>query len=126
MTELRRFGLSVGAVIAIAFGLVLPLIRHGGVYPIPLAIGGGLILWAVVHPCSLRFVHRPWMALARVLARVNTAVILTVFFYLVITPMGLLLRLLGKGPTARIVEPETESYRKPSQQSPPQQMEKPY
>ena len=125
-TDLRRFGLQVGGLIALIFGFVIPFLRHRSVYPIPLAIGGVLILWAVAHPTSLKVVYRPWMAVALVLGRINTAVILTVFFFLVITPMGFLLRLLGKIPIEHTFDREAESYRKTSKALPPDRMERPY
>jgi hypothetical protein len=47
-------------------------------------------------PRALAPVERAWMALSRVLSMVMTYVILTIMFFLVITPIGLMLRLAGK------------------------------
>lgn len=46
-----------------------------------------------VAPAVLGPVHRVWMAFATVLGHVNTRIILTVLFYLVMTPVGLIMRL---------------------------------
>ena len=45
-----------------------------------------------------RFVYRPWMQLARFLGTISSAVLLTLLFFLVVTPIGLLQRLFGKRP----------------------------
>jgi len=39
-----------------------------------------------------------WMQFARLLATINTAVLLTVLFVCVITPLGLLMRILRRSP----------------------------
>jgi ABC-type uncharacterized transport system permease subunit len=45
-----------------------------------------------------------------VLGAVMSAVILTLLFYLVITPLGLVMRLVGEDPMRRRFEPELPSY----------------
>jgi len=54
-------------------------------------IASGILIPQILAP-----IEKVWMALARVLSVVMTYVILTLTFYLVITPMGLLVRILGK------------------------------
>jgi hypothetical protein len=90
--ELRKFGLVVGA----AFG-VLGLIswwRGHVVAPRVLwTIGILLIAPGLLAPALLRPVQRVWMRAAAGLGYVNTRVILSALFYLVFTPVGLVLRL---------------------------------
>jgi hypothetical protein len=50
------------------------------------------------------------MKFAFALAWVNTRLILGVFFYLVLTPSGLVMRLLGKDPLRRRIERSAKSY----------------
>jgi len=76
---------------------------------------GGLMLWrhrtpgwplltvalllfatAFLRPASLRFVYRPWMMFALFLGSIASRVMLTLAFFLVVTPIGLLQRLFGK------------------------------
>jgi hypothetical protein len=49
----------------------------------------------LAFPRVLQPIHRAWMALALVLSWVMTRVILALTFYLMITPLGLLMRLFG-------------------------------
>jgi hypothetical protein len=91
---LRKFGLTVGAVILV-LGLIM-LWRHRiAAWPFTL-IGIFLVLLGGLAPLTLRWVHAAWMILALMLGWVVTRIILTVAFYLIVTPIGLLQCLLGK------------------------------
>ena len=73
----------------------------------PLASGGGLRWWSLVvgavvmlvtlaAPALLTFPNRQWLRFGALLHRIVSPVILAIMFYIVITPMGLLMRALGK------------------------------
>lgn len=65
-------------------------------------IGIGLVflLAALAAPAWLASVRRTWMKLAVVLGYVNARILLTVVFIGVVTPIALLLRVLGRRPFA--------------------------
>lgn len=65
-----------------------------------IAIASVFLIAAAVAPSLLRPVYRGWMRVGEVLAWVNTRVILTLIFFLVVTPIGLLMRLFGRSPIA--------------------------
>jgi hypothetical protein len=73
-------------------------------------VGTLLVISAFVSPTSLRVVYRGWMALGQALGWFNTRIILGVVFYLLVTPMGLLMRLAGKDPMRRRYAPEADTY----------------
>jgi len=92
--ELRRFGWTM----AVAFGAIG---GYGwwantgfGAYLLGLA---AVFLAGSLFPRVLRPIERAWMALAHVLGIVMTRLLLTVAFYLLITPIGILARLTGHG-----------------------------
>ena len=58
------------------------------------AAGFALVGWLL--PRLLGPFYRLWMRFAALLGMVNTRVLLTVFYYLVLTPIGLLFKLTGK------------------------------
>ena len=93
---LRRFGLTVGAVLLV-LGKLLQLGHRPGGGPL-LPIGGLLLLAGAFAPSILRYVYRPWMVVTLALGWFVTRVILTLVFFLVVTPIGLLQRLCGKRP----------------------------
>ena len=89
----RKFGLTLG----IFFGLLAALAYFRGRDPRVLAFLSGIFLFfALVYPPALRTFQRLWMGLAECMGWVMTRVILTVVFYLVLTPIGFFLRMTGK------------------------------
>lgn len=58
----------------------------------------------------LKLIFALWMKLVAVLAWINTRLILTVVFFLVFTPVGIILRLLRNDPLERKFEKKGSSY----------------
>jgi hypothetical protein len=92
--DLRKFGLMVGGVFVV-LGLFF-LWRQKPIYSYFLWPGAVLMLLGAVLPRALKWVYLAWMSMAFVLGFVMAHVILTLFFFLVITPMGLVARLFGQ------------------------------
>ncbi len=108
--QLRSFGLTVGGIFAL-IGL-WPTVYHA-MNPRWWAVAVAILLVfpAIVFPRSLFLVHKGWMAVGGVLGWINTRVILGIVFYIVVTPIGIVRRWLGKDPMGRQLRPELESYR---------------
>jgi hypothetical protein len=115
--QLRSFGFLVGGVFAVLGAW--PAVVHGQP-PLfwALAIAALLVLPAAVYPPLLAHPYRAWMAVGRVVGWINTRIILAVFFYLVLTPVGLVLRWMGKDPMRRAYDPAAASYRQPREPRP--------
>jgi len=92
--DLRKFGLTVGGVLSL-LGLWF-LYRHKSHYPYFLCPGLLLLFLGLALPKSLKQVYVGWMALAFFLGLIVSTALLTVFFYLVVTPIGLAARCFGK------------------------------
>jgi hypothetical protein len=97
----RSFGLAVGAVFGL-FGAWW-LFRGKFVAAAPYVLGAGiaLILLGATAPRLLATPFRLWMGLAEGLSFVMTRVILSIVFFCVVTPIGLVRRLLGADPLRR-------------------------
>lgn len=52
-------------------------------------------------PGKLGPVYRAWMGLAHLLSKVTTPIFMGIVYFLVLTPVGLALRLLGRRPLSR-------------------------
>lgn len=78
-----------------SLGLILLLRDHAAWYVFP-AIGGALAVGGYLAYGLMRPLYLGWMKLALALAWINTRILLGLFFYLVLTPIGLLMRLFGK------------------------------
>lgn len=124
--ELRSFGLITGAMTAGVFGLALPLLFDHGLPKWPWIVAGVLIAWALAVPTTLKPVYLVWMTIGQALGWVNTRIIMTVMFYLIILPVGLLRRLGGKDPMARTMSPDEKSYRVPSTEPDKKHIERPF
>jgi hypothetical protein len=106
--ELRKFGWTVGGVfvlLALWFGW-----RHKPFYPYFLVPAVPLLVLGWLVPRSLKAFYLGWMGLALVLGMVVSTVLLTLFFYLVVTPIGLLARMVGKDFLNRRWDSQTPSY----------------
>ena len=106
--DLRKFGLTVGGVFVLLG--VLFLLRHRSNYPSFLGAGAVLTAFGVIWPRALKYVYIAWMALAFTLGFVMSNVILALFFFLFVTPIGLLARLFQKDFLARKLDKQAPSY----------------
>jgi hypothetical protein len=98
--EGRKFGLTVGG----AFLALAGLLWWRGRVPAALVcavLGGALVVAGLVAPARLGTVRRAWMGFGRLMSRVTTPVFMGIVYFLILTPIGCVMRLLGKNPVAR-------------------------
>ena len=91
--ELRRFGFVMAGALALLG--TLGAWRGSGVSGYVLGTALGFVGMALLYPRALGSVERVWMTLAGILSVLTTRVILMAMFVLIITPVGLLVRILG-------------------------------
>jgi hypothetical protein len=96
----RSFGLSVGGVLLLIAAVLFWRGRLLGA-EILAVIGTALVVFGYVAPAMLKWPSAVWWRVAMILGYVNARVILTVAFVLILTPMGLIWRLIGRDPMAR-------------------------
>lgn len=123
--QLRQFGLVMGAAVALVFGVLFPWLRSHDAPPWVWGIAAAFAALGVIAPRLLRPVYDLWMKIGGVLGWINTRIILGLVFYGVVTPMGIVMRLVKYDPMARTLDPERESYRV-VRENPAIDMEKPY
>jgi len=124
--ELRNFGLTTGAIVAILFGLLLPWLFNY-TWPVwPWVISGVLWVWALLLPATLMPVYAGWMKVGHVLGWINTRIILGLMFYTVFFAVGLILKSLGKDPMLRKIDKSVESYRVASRVHDKDHVERPF
>ena len=125
-TELRNFALIVAGMVVLFFGALVPWLWSWRFPAWPWYVAGSLVAWGLAAPLSLRLPHRLWMALGHGLGWVNTRLLLAIIFYLLITPMGLIMRLLGSDPMRRRLDAAAKTYRVESRPLSRNDMETPY
>ena len=95
--EGRKFGVTVG----LAF-VVLASIAwwrdHILLRAVLGSIGGALLVAGLVIPQRLGPIYRGWMAFAMALSKITTPIFMGVVFFVVIAPIGILRRTIGRNP----------------------------
>ncbi|MGH8337108.1 MAG: SxtJ family membrane protein [Gammaproteobacteria bacterium] len=124
--ELRNFGLVLGTLFAAFFGL-LPLIRHHYALHIwPWCLAAVLWIVALLRPSMLSYLYVAWTRLGWALGWLNTRVILTAIYTLLIVPIGTVMRLCGRDRMGHRFDREAVSYRVASRKRPAQDLEHPF
>lgn len=108
--ELRNFGLLVGGVFTV-IGVWPLLVRAESARIWAVGLGGALILLGGILPSVLAPLHRGWMWVGHILGWINTRILLGLVFYGLITPMGILFRVMGKDVMRRVFAQDSPTYR---------------
>jgi hypothetical protein len=123
--QLRSFGLTVGGVFA-GIGAWPLVIYSSAPRWWSLIVAAFLILPAAIYPKSLVWPNKGWMMLGHVLGWINTRIILGLVFFIVVTPIGMLRRWLGKDPMGLHLKPNLDSYRVSRTQRPAAHLKRQY
>jgi hypothetical protein len=90
----KKTGLTVGMVLIIISMLLWYFGKSSFVYFS--SIGGLFVILALIAIPIMRPFHKLWMMLASLMGFVMSRVILTILYYIVLTPIGLLAKIVGK------------------------------
>jgi hypothetical protein len=106
--ELRQFGVTIAAALCLIGGWLWW--KESGWYSYLLIAAAAVLATALLVPRLLKPFQKCWMVLGLCMGLVVTGVLMVVLFYLVVTPIGLLMRLRGMDPLKRSFDREAESY----------------
>ena len=123
---LRKFGLTTGAIFVGLFGLLLPWLRGRVMPEWPFIVGAAFAVPGLLVPVVLKPVYAVWMRVGNVLGWINTRIILGVFFFVLLVPLALVMKLSRKDAMARAYDKNATSYRVPSRQRDIKHMEAPF
>jgi hypothetical protein len=123
---LREFGLMTGAAVVGIFGLFFPWMLELDWPAWPWVVAAPLWLLALTRPPWLRWIYRGWMRFGLLASRVTTPLLLGIVFFLIISPMAMVRRLMGKDPMQRTLDPNRDSYRVKSTRNPSDKLERPF
>ena len=123
---LRDFGLTFGAAVVIIFALFFPWVLDLDWPAWPWLIAAAFWALALIRPLWLRPVYRAWMRFGLLASRVMTPLVLGIVFFVIISPMAIVMRLMGKDPMQRSLDPDHKSYRVKSTKSPEDKLERPF
>src|SRR5262249_13634605 len=92
-------------------GMLPTVTRHASPRPLALTLGIIFAVTAILFPNGLVYIHRVWMPLGSILGRINSKIILSLLFYLIVTPARLLMTLAGSDPMNRTFDEKLDTYR---------------
>jgi hypothetical protein len=124
--ELRSFGLIFGGIVALLFGLILPILWKHELPVAPWLIGAAMGAWSLLAPDTLKYPYKAWMKFGELISKITTPLILSISFFLVVFPVGLVRRIFGTDPLARKTDQSAESYRIASRARKRNDLEKPF
>lgn len=94
ITEIRKFGLTIGIFLLAIAGFLFCKQRPGSQYFVYL--GGGFVLLGLIVPIMLKPIYKLWMSFAVVMGFFMTRVILMILYFGLFTPISLIAKALGK------------------------------
>ena len=109
--ELRQFGYVMTSALLVVAGLLWW--KERPMAPYVAGVASAFLLSALVMPRILAPIEFVWMKLALLLGRIMTPVILTITFFVVITPFALVRRVFNRDPLDMRPSSEAESYWRP-------------
>lgn len=124
--ELRKFGWLFAALLIVLFAVLLPLLKNRPQPLWPIYGGVPIAIMAAIWPAALAPLYRVWMIFGAIAGFINTRIIMSVVFFIFLTPIAYAMRWLGKDPLARRFDRSAASYRVIKAVPDKQQMEKPY
>ncbi|WP_267382883.1 SxtJ family membrane protein [Cyanobacterium sp. uoEpiScrs1] len=124
--ELRHFGLLTGTIVAGLFGIVIPFISGHELPIIPWIITVVMYILAIFIPQSINPIYYNWMRISQILAWINTRIILGLIFFLIVSPMAFIMRLVNRDTMKRNFDYHLKTYRISSIFKEKTSMERPY
>ncbi|MHB8206847.1 SxtJ family membrane protein [Mucilaginibacter sp.] len=91
----RKFGYTVAIALLVLSGFRI-FIRHKQGWWVAFAIAMVLLLFSLIKPVLLNPLRLVWDKIGHVLGTINTYVLLTLFYFLILSPLGMIMRLFGK------------------------------
>jgi hypothetical protein len=107
-TELRKFGITMCVALGLLGGMFFW--RGKDFYPYLLILSAACMFLGIIIPIILKPIHKAWMILAVLMGFVMTRVIMTLLFYLIVTPIAFVVRLFGKDFLGTRLNRDVESY----------------
>ena len=95
--EGRKFAFTVGGALLV-LGTISAWRGHHLPPRILWVLGAALVVAGATIPGQLGGVYRLWMGLAKAISRVTSPIMISAVYFLVITPAGALMRLVGRNP----------------------------
>ena len=108
--EQKQFALMMSWAIPLFFYILLPWLFSWPRHWWPFAVSACFLLLYGLMPQFIKYPYRLWMFISQISGWVNTRIILGISFYLIIFPMGVLLRIFNKLHYQSAINKQKNSY----------------
>ncbi|RMD92443.1 MAG: hypothetical protein D6813_05890 [Calditrichaeota bacterium] len=105
---IRNFGLILSGILTLFSAI--SFWKGGQVYQFLFPVAVVIFFSAIFFTKALKYLYFPWMVVATLIGWTITNLILTVFYFLVITPIAVTAKLLGKDLLKQKIDPQAKSY----------------
>ena len=92
--EYRKFGVTIGVVFSFISAILFWKTKGGA--PYFLGIGLVFIFLGIILPTALKYLYTIWMGFAVIMGFIMSRVILTLLFFFLFAPVGIITRLLQR------------------------------
>lgn len=109
-TELRKFGFIWALIFFIA--AILPLLKHHEIKLWAIYVSLTFLIVSLVYPQiyqSTRF-YPVWIKFGGLIGKINSKIIITILFYMLFFPIGLIIKISGKDLLNKKIDKTKESY----------------
>ena len=107
--ELRKFGLAL-TILLLIIGYFRFIKTGAETLPWLWGIAVFVLIFTILKPVILKPIFRIALLIGHVLGWINTRLILGIIFYLIFTPVSLVMRLTGYDPLNRSFKKDTDTY----------------
>lgn len=104
----RNFGLTMMGALLVVGGI--PWLMNKPVHLWPFVLAGVFLVVSIAAPTILNPLNYGWRQLGVLLSRITGPIVLSLLFFLVVTPIALAMRLFGKDPLRQKMDHATKSY----------------
>ena len=94
-SQLRNAGIVFSTIFFVVF-FIIPYLLHQEIRPVVILFSSIIFSLSLISPYSLRKPYDLWIQFGNILGRANSFIILTLFFYVLVTPVAIIRRLYNK------------------------------
>lgn len=109
--ELREFGIIFGTFLPLIIGFLIPKIFNHQFRIWTLIVGISSILLGLLNPSKLFYPYKLWMKLGEILGWINSRIIFSLIFILILLPISFIMKLLGHNPLNLKISEKKKSFK---------------
>lgn len=109
LKDLRQFGIVLAAILGV-FGAIHFFKHRVGLYPWFFSAGFLVLCAAIFLPRALRLVYAAFLKVAHALGWFNTRLILIFIYFVILTPISIIMKVFGKDMLHRKIDKHASSY----------------